>query len=1205
MIRPEIQFLLIFLSCIFLFGASFWNNDRSMGVCIVASRLYKILIEEVDSMRRSIFLALFILSAGCLLATAQQQNSPTALRGELRRLLSMPAPTPRVADDAEKRNAMPPRPPDFFDSAKTPPDDAPIADLLDYWERPRLRRRDRHVLEPSDATRRRLLAACEGEPERLPLLLELLPQDAATAERVKKLHDESLASDRFDEDWRKKVRDWLRFNSKYFLGELLALARKAKDKDGYVDGEEALLALVKVDWSTAEPLLQSLSGGGPRTAALANALLYRHAVGVNEESDVATYRQRLKEIAASRGAPARARDTAIDELSLSDWAGRDEWYLSLLADEALLEPRDGSYLLSPLTTLFDREPDKWIPVMAKLVESPNRATRQAAASCLVNYLTSDYEPRKDAILPVLRWLSDPEWLEINSSQRAWFIGRLDRIEIPESVPGLIWIIEHEEDNRGRAAQTLAHYKDPRAIPALKKALPQVSSYHIQHIIQCLLASGGLSDDEQLAALEAYANIISTPEGRVEVERYRGSSDAPLSTQIAIGQYLARQNEVSEGLASRALARAESLQSKAPTVARELLALAQSWQSRLVEADMLRRIGAGAADADTIVRALERRKRLRESVRRELLDLAGLGGAAPGIAAVLLADEALAQSVLDTGDHLAQIALLACARLTQMALPVEQVGSLLRGREADLTLAAERYLLVEDSPEARRLLLERHPNSAFITGWRENLQLIGGDNFDAMGRFEERLREEVLQENGPREIYALLADDKHGHRILRVYPSRAVYTYYEDAARYRERVISQAELAGFKDFITNNKLAEIGPQFGPCHHDCWAAEFLTLTRQGGRRVFSHQGTGGWITVIDNFYLLGQGDGARVHYYLEGKIKGLEVMYAGETPIMLDVWRQGADSRVFVERAATPEEIEEERKDEAVEDDDDDEDARAERRRREVARERARFSWRKLEGGALGEETTQPPGYSTFDEAAFEIEQDDFPAHLNDHLTQAVAGGSVVMARSSEEGGLWKKIAGGKPVRLSRDGAYANPLVTPDGKWAVAAKTDSHWGVPNHIVRLNLQTRREYRVNLPPADQFDSVAYIAAHNKVLLRRARDENNQDSKSISPEDPEFYLLDVATGRTQKVTGEFAPLLQEGRRSLQPTGAPFAYWAAIPDREKNRTRVGRYNSRDFSFQTTLDVQQLTFDSFSMWVDEKEAKLLVVYEGQLLRLPLP
>jgi len=57
----------------------------------------KIVIEEVDSMRRSIFLALFFLSAGCLLAAAQQQNSSTTLRGELRKLLSLSAPTPRVA----------------------------------------------------------------------------------------------------------------------------------------------------------------------------------------------------------------------------------------------------------------------------------------------------------------------------------------------------------------------------------------------------------------------------------------------------------------------------------------------------------------------------------------------------------------------------------------------------------------------------------------------------------------------------------------------------------------------------------------------------------------------------------------------------------------------------------------------------------------------------------------------------------------------------------------------------------------------------------------------------------------------------------------------------------------------------------------------------------------------------------------------------
>jgi hypothetical protein len=1162
----------------------------------------KIVREEIDSMRHLIFLAIFILSAGCILATAQHQNAPTALRGELRKLLSLPAPAPFFANKSANQNTEPeplpePRPPGFYDSDKRPPDDAPLADLVDYWQ---AQARSSNP-QPSEATRQRLLAACESEPERLPGLLKLLPQDGAAAERVKKLYDEAPPSDRLDENWRKSVRDWLRFNSKYFLDELLALARKAKDKDQYgsVNNEEALRALAKVAWPTAEPVLQSLLSGGHRTAALATALLYRHAVEMKEESDAGTYRERLKTMAATRGLPARARYTAIEELSISDWPGRDEWYLSLLTDETLLETTDGSNLFTPLTTLFFRDPDKWIPVMAKLVESPNRATQQAAASCLVHYATA--HPRKDAILPVLRWLSDPDWLEINGTQRAWFMQMMDRIDLPESVPGLIWIIEHEEENRGWAARTLAHYKDPRAIQALKKALGQeYVDYRIQQLIQCLLASGGLSEDEQVSALEAYASQMITPEGRQEVERYRGYGDAPLNTQVAIGQYLARQ-EVSGELASRTLGRAESVQSKMPAVARELLALAQGWESRVVALDMLRRIGAGVADADTIARTLERREKLRASVGQELRDLADAGGAAPGIAAVLLANESMAQNILDKGDQLSQFALLACARLTQMSLPVEQVGSLLGARDADLALGAERYLLAEDGAEARRLLLKRRPNAAYITGWRADYSLIGGNNYGVMGRIEEKLRAEVLQENGPLEIYALLANDKHHHRILRVYPNRAVYTVYEDAARYRERVISQTELAGFKDFITNNKLEEGGPQFAPCHHDCWAAEFLSLRRQGGRRVFSHQGFGGWIPVIANFDLLGQGSSARVHYYIEEKIKGLEVLYEGKSPRALDVWRQGADLRVLVERESTPEEIEQERKDDAVEDDEDDENARAERRRGAVARRQALLSWRKLEGGALGEETTRPPDYPIFDESTFEIDQDDFPSHLNNLLARAMAGDFVVLARSSEGGGLWKKTAGGNLQSLSRAGVYANPLVTPDGRWVVAARTDFNWATPNYVVRFNLQTRREHRVDLPPADQFDAVAYVAARNKVLLRRASDEDN---KSSGPEVPEFYMLDVATGRTQKITGEFAPLLQEGRRSLQPAGKPFEYWAAIPDGENNRTRVGRYNAKDFSFQMELDVEQLTFNSFSMWVDEAEAKLFIVYEGQLLRLPL-
>jgi hypothetical protein len=81
--------------------------------------------------------------------------------------------------------------------------------------------------------------------------------------------------------------------------------------------------------------------------------------------------------------------------------------------------------------------------------------------------------------------------------------------------------------------------------------------------------------------------------------------------------------------------------------------------------------------------------------------------------------------------------------------------------------------------------------------------------------------------------------------------------------------------------------------------------------------------------------------------------------------------------------------------------------------------------------------------------------------------------------------------------------------------------------------------------------------------------------------------------------------LRQEGKRFLQPTDKPNEFWVAIPDREKNQTQVGRYNLKDFSFQPVLLVPHITFDSMQMWMDQAGAKLYVVYESNLLRLPMP
>lgn len=225
-------------------------------------------------MRRIVSLTIFALFFCCGGAPAAAQSPAVGGRradsaSVFRQLLDSPAPPPREpgAQDAAAKKE---RPENFYDDAKPPPDDAPDEDLFDYWQRSIYSSPGGSGPKPSDAVRRRLLASCEAEPKLLAGLLPVLPDDEAGAERVKKLYDAAQGSESFDDGWRMPVREWLRFNSTYFLDDLVALARKAKDKEGYVDNEEALRAYAKVAREGAQVLLQTLaSEGQPRTATLA------------------------------------------------------------------------------------------------------------------------------------------------------------------------------------------------------------------------------------------------------------------------------------------------------------------------------------------------------------------------------------------------------------------------------------------------------------------------------------------------------------------------------------------------------------------------------------------------------------------------------------------------------------------------------------------------------------------------------------------------------------------------------------------------------------------------------------------------------------------------------------------------------------------------------------------------------------------------
>lgn len=204
---------------------------------------------------------------------------------------------------------------------------------------------------------------------------------------------------------------------------------------------------------------------------------------------------------------------------------------------------------------------------------------------------------------------------------------------------------------------------------------------------------------------------------------------------------------------------------------------------------------------------------------------------------------------------------------------------------------------------------------------------------------------------------------------------------------------------------------------------------------------------------------------------------------------------------------------------------------------------------------------------------------------------------------DKAGLWRLVSGKDPVLLL-EGNVASPILTPDGNWAAVAKTDSNWAVPNYVVRVDLHSGKSFRVDVPPADNFNPLAFVAGHNKILLMRVRDEKTDDErKPVGPEKPEYRLLDPATGETTVVTGEFGPLSEQGLRPLQPAGQKDLFWATRWN--GTDTEIGRYSAAKFTFEKVVKLPIMRLSNTDTWVDEAERKIYIAYHGQLLRVPLP
>jgi hypothetical protein len=821
---------------------------------------------------RSIIVSLTIL---ILLSGQAVFSQQPAVRADLlQKLIDLPAPAP--FDPPKGGGKTRERPPDFDEDDNVPPDDAPIEDLLDYWSRNyNGLYTAQYIPTPSKKTVERILEYCEENPGSMSNYLSMLPSTPEVVDAVKRISDKMR--DESQGLGAGSLQEWLKFHSDLYIGDLVSEANAIRDVENYVPlkNQYALRALAEVDWDQAQPILRRLESDtvNPASVVLAKWVVYRHAMDTGDTSTATTYREQLQQLAADKNAHWKMRDMAMDALTHSPaWDGREEWYFSLLEDETLLAIEDHGW--TGLTTLLLESPRKeWIGKMIELTESKNITVRTAAVRNLMTVLRKGDVNILKALLP---WLADPAWSKVQEGrQRVTYIRTLGETVVPEAVPGLISLLLHDEDMRDLAIEALTMYRDPRAAQALRTMLYGTGGPERRlSLISALRACGGFSDDEQMAALQAFVLFVTTEAGRQQVENYVNFYDgrrieeseegepafnAPsLPMQISIGHVVAKIEEPSEGLVIRAAKRLKTWTRTNPRAAAILAALMRKWQGRAVYAESLRRLKAGESDIDSLIAMLTRRKAIREAFPADMSPLRGTKGMARGIGSCLSEDPAEYTSILEETDAEAQRALLGCARLIRAELPVSQAAKLLKSANKLLAQAAERYLESEDSLKARKLVLANHKGAAMILGARaafipdvkltysrealaELFNSVREDHppledFPHLEAKEQALRKELAAAPSIINIYALLTAEPAGHNVIRLYKDRAVFSHYENGRHYRQRDLSEEEYKGFIDLLINENIDSQKPDLSKCGEDCVPGEFVMFNRDGGRRIF---------------------------------------------------------------------------------------------------------------------------------------------------------------------------------------------------------------------------------------------------------------------------------------------------------------------------------------------------------------------------------
>lgn len=1132
-------------------------------------------------MKQRLFSSLIIAALACVTHGFSEEKAGSDSGISELLALGVPAPDWEERLKEQKRTGWvpPPMP------ARTPLDSADAGKLLEYWNAENSQRKDK----PSSQVREKLLGYVENHPalfEKVAVWFE--PGHSDTTMRINSLYERLPDSSEEEKHIKSAIQGWLMTEAGLFREQLRTEAEDVFRQPDDDKKQAFFRAYSRLEpFSAVTMLLKHTASGNVEGRCMAWIEMYEiDGRSRDQQARAGKWRAELQKLVESDAAP-KVRAKALAVLAKKEWQGQSEWILSLFKHAPLGEIEEDQHE-EPLVAIVRAKPDFWVPKVIALVGSGERAAHDNAVRCLVQFHVQN--KREDALRPLLPWLSNPGWaLDEEHDGRLRLVQTLDMVNLPESVPGLLWVVDHDtEFLLSGAASALAHYKAFQAVPALRKSLErEADDFHQRRIVEALFSLNAFPTEEQALAIEAYERQMLTEEGRREWEDSKDIFSARPKARmlvseralVSIGEGLLRSmTEKNDELAKAVVKQAANLHATNPGLSTALELRVCSWNTATSQALNIKRLREGKITAEWAAMLLT------EGLlsHADLEALSDLPNNAASLVAVMLGDAARINSLLEKQDAVAHAMLLACARLARKPLPLTVVSKLLSSPHILCARAARLFLEAEDSEEARKLVWEQFRGEARILGPRMSYD-PGHFSFRSLDSLEDKLRERVLAKDGPEEIYAMLSEGywgNNGQLWIEVRDGDTFLINEEGGNRYRTRRMSREEFKQITDYVSKHRVNEL-PPLNQEVHDGIQYEYVHLSREGGSRVFMNNPGTAWessdadavyVVLVKLFRdMLEDESRLKVAYHAAEQIKGMRILVPSEQMTVHAVTeRQGS----LVLLGTLP------------------------------GHDRDRWlSVDKLT--AISDESLpvlreRNGGFS-----------DQF--YVMDNLLNApwrvtLQGGLVRPAfrRKDDLDALWLCRKDREPVMMAK-GKFASPLVSADGKWIVTARVlEQSWAEPNDVVRINAATHEVLPLRLAPADEYTPVTMLPESGKIVIHRVRDKPVPGiDPDQGPDKDEYHLLDTTTGSLERVKGEFGPLHDESWRPLQPTGEPGVVWAAIRSFDQGEvkgTQIGRYDMRRFLFTKVIEIPQLQISSMDFWVHEETVFLVV--NGDLLSFPI-